>query len=284
MSDLFAENVNGIKICYETKGNGEPVLLVHGFGDRKEHWRAQFEELAKHFRVIRFDNRGAGKTDRPDGVYTMELFADDINYLLNYLKIKKTNIIGHSLGGMIVQNFALKYPNRIIKIVLINTIAGVTPPGTPPDQGIEIYRNNATAGIKAREKDPLNAFLNGAKHSYSRAFWKQMSENPKRKFHNIWSVEDLVEEKTKFGPTERDVNHQAEALRTHNIYGKLNKIKNKVLIIAADKDKTCPMLMNKKIHDLLPNSKFVVIEKAGHQSILEYPNLVNSEIIHFLKS
>ena len=73
MSDLFAENINGIKICYEIKGEGEPVLLVHGFSDRKEHWRAQFGDLSGHFKVIRFDNRGAGKSERPNGVYTMEL-------------------------------------------------------------------------------------------------------------------------------------------------------------------------------------------------------------------
>ncbi|MFX1390904.1 MAG: alpha/beta fold hydrolase [Promethearchaeota archaeon] len=282
MTDLFAE-VNGIKICYEIKGKGEPVLLVHGFSDRKEHWRAQFHILSEHFKVIRFDNRGAGKSDRPDMFYTMELFADDIAGLLDFLHIEKVNIIGHSLGGMIVQNFALKYPQRIIKIVLINTIAGVTPPGTPPDQGIEIYKRNAIAGIKAREKDPINSFLKGAKHSYSRDFWKQMNENVKKKFHNVWSVEDLVEEKTEFGPTVEDIKHQAEALSTHNTYERLHEIKKETLIIAADKDKTCPMLMNKKIHELMPNSKFIVIEKAGHQSILEYPHIINSHIIQFLK-
>jgi proline-specific peptidase len=283
MIDLFAD-VNGIKICYEIKGKGDPVLLVHGFSDRKEHWRAQFHTLSEYFKVIRFDNRGAGKSDRPDMSYTMELFADDIAGLLDFLHIEKVNIIGHSLGGMIVQNFALKYPQRIIKIVLINTIAGVTPPGTPPDQGIEIYKRNQIAGIKAREKDPINAFLKGAKHSYSRDFWKQMNENTKKKFHNIWSVEDLVEEKTKFGPNVGDIKHQAEALSTHNTYERLHEIERETLIIAADKDKTCPMLMNKKIHELLPNSKFIVVEKAGHQSILEYPHLINSHIVEFLKS
>jgi len=283
MSDLFAENVNGIKICYEIKGEGEPVLLVHGFSDRKEHWRAQFGDLSEHFKVIRFDTRGAGKSDRPDGVYTMELLADDINSLLDYLKIKKTHIIGHSLGGMIVQNFAILYPNRIKKIVLINTIAGMTPPGIPPDQGVEIYRKNQIAGIKAREKDPINGFLNGAKLSYSRTFWKQMNEDTRKKFHNIWSVEDLVEEKTQYGPTEKDINHQAEALSSHNTYDRLHEIKNHVLIIAADKDKSCPKLMNEKIHELLPNSEFIVIENAGHQSILEYPHQINPHIIDFLK-
>ena len=283
MVELFA-NVNGIKICYDTIGDGYPVVLVHGFSNRKEHWRAQIGDLSEYFKLIRLDNRGAGKSDRPDGTYTMEIYADDINGLLDHLNIEIAHIIGHSLGGMIVQNFALKYPERVNKIVLINTIAGVTPPGVPPDQGIEIYKKNAIAGIKAREKNPLNAFIAGEKHSYSREFWQQMKEDPINKFHNIWSVEDLVEEKTKYGPTEKDINHQAEALASHNTYERLHEIKNQVLIIAADKDKTCPMLMNKKIHELLPNSSFIVIKKAGHQSILEYPHIINRYIIDFLKN
>lgn len=282
MTELFA-NINGIKLCYEIKGEGEPVLLVHGFGDRKEHWRGQFDYLSQYYKTIRLDNRGAGKSDRPDMVYTMDVYIEDIKGLLDYLDIEKTNIIGHSLGGMIVQNFAIKYPNRLNKIILINTIAGMTPPGVSPDQGIEMYRKNAIAGLKEMEKDPLNTFLNGAKNSYSRDFWKQMKENPKHKFRGIWSVEDLVEEKTKYGPTEADINHQAEALKTHNVYERLHKIQKEVLIIAADKDKSCPKMMNERIYDLLPNSKFIVIEKAAHQSILEYPQVINQHIREFLK-
>jgi 3-oxoadipate enol-lactonase len=72
MTELFAE-INGIKLCYEIKGEGEPVLLIHGFGDRKEHWRGQFDHLSKYFKTIRLDNRGAGKSDRPDMEYTMEI-------------------------------------------------------------------------------------------------------------------------------------------------------------------------------------------------------------------
>lgn len=283
MTELFAK-VNGINICYEIKGEGEPVLLVHGFGDRKEHWRAQFGDLSEHFKVIRFDNRGAGKSDRPNGVYTMELFADDIASLLDYLKIKKIHIIGHSLGGMIVQNFALKYPQKINKIVLISTIAGVTPPGVPPDQGIEWYVNNAIKDFRARQTDPLNFFLEHAKKSYSKEFWKQMKENPKKKFHNIWTVEDLVEEKTIYGPTERDYIHLGEALKTHNTYDRLNEIKNEVLIITAAKDKSIPKLLSQRIHEKLPNSRFIVVENAGHQLILEYPHIINQHIIKFLKS
>jgi 3-oxoadipate enol-lactonase len=282
MSELFAE-VNGIRICYDILGEGDPIILIHGFSDRKEHWRAQIGDLLKSFQVIRMDNRGAGKSDRPDGVYSMGVYADDIKALLDHLKVEKTHIIGHSLGGMIVQNFALKYPKKINKIVLINTIASITPPGVPPNQGIEIYIKNAIAGIYARKKNPLKAFLAGAKRSYSRKFWEQMNENPGKRFHHIWTVEDLIEEKMLYGPTEKDIYHQAEALRTHNTYERLHEIKSEVLIIAADKDRTCPKLMNEKIHELLPNSRFIIIKNAGHQSILEYPHLINQNIIDFLK-
>jgi pimeloyl-ACP methyl ester carboxylesterase len=214
----------------------------------------------------------------------MEVYADDINGLLGHLKIDKTNVVGHSLGGMIVQNFVLKYPERVNKVVLINTIPGITPPNVPPDQGIEMYTKNAIAGLEALKKSPINAFLAGAKRSYSRDFWKQMNEDPKRKFHGIWSVEDLVEEKTKYGPTETDYNHQAEALKTHNVYERLHEIKNDVLILTADKDKTCPKTINEKMHELLPNSKIIILKNAAHQSILEYPKIINQHIIEFLKS
>ena len=98
MTELFAD-VNDIKICYDILGEGEPVVLIHGFSDRKEHWRAQIGDLSRYFKVIRIDNRGAGKSDRPDGAYSMEIYADDIKGLLDHFDIEKTHIIGHSLGG-----------------------------------------------------------------------------------------------------------------------------------------------------------------------------------------
>ncbi len=283
MSEEFAE-VNGINICYEIHGKGYPIILVHGFGNKKEHWRAQVEDLSNYFKVIRFDNRGAGKSERPDGPYSMELYADDINALMDYLEIEKAHIIGHSLGGMIVQNFILKYPHRTNKVILINTLSGITLPGVPNEKGIEMYRKNAITSLKELKQDPINKFLEGAKRSYSRSFWKLMVENPKKNFHGIWSVEDLVQEKLNNPTTVKDINNQVEALKTHNVYERLPSIRNKVLILAAEKDKTCTTTMNEKTHELIPNSKLIIIEKAAHQSILEKAPEVNKLIIEFLKS
>ena len=281
MTEQFAD-VNGIKICYDIHGDGDPVILIHGFSDRKEHWRAQVGALSKHFKVIRMDNRGAGKSDRPDGDYTMEVYASDIAGLMDSLGIEKSHIIGHSLGGMIAQNFAILYPNRVDKLILINTIPGLKPPGESIDEAIKMYRENAITGHEAMIKDPLNEFLKGAKASYSRNFWKIMKEDPKKKFHGIWSVEDLVKEKVENGPTIKDLSNQAHALSTHNTYNRLHEIKSEVLILSAEKDKSCPESMGKRMYELIPNSKFIVIEGAAHQSILERAPETNQHIIDFL--
>jgi len=283
MNDQFAD-VNGIKICYDIHGDGNPVILIHGFSDRKEHWRAQVGALSEHFKVIRMDNRGAGKSDRPDGEYTMEIYASDVAGLMDYLGIHRSNIIGHSLGGMIAQNFAILFPKRVDKLILINTIPGLKPPGENIDEAIKMYRENAINGHKAILKDPINEFLNGAKPSYSRQFWKIMKEDPKKKFHGIWSVEDLIKEKTEYGPTIKDLSNQAHALSTHNTYERLHEIKSEVLILSAEKDKSCPTSMGEKMNELITNSKFIVIKGAAHQSVLEKAPEVNQVIIDFLKS
>ena len=281
MADEFVE-VNGIKLCYDVHGNGDPVVLLHGFSDRKEHWRAQVGDLSKYFKVIRLDNRGAGKSERPDGEYSMEVYASDVAGLMECLEINKAHIIGHSMGGMISQNLAISYPNKVNKLILLNTLPGFKPPGEPLEDFVTMQRESAIKGQEAILNDPDNAFVDGAKTSYSRKFWKLMKEDPKKKFHGIWSVEDLIDEKINYGPTAIDLSNQTHALSTHNTYERLHEIKSEVLIISAEKDKSCPVSMGEKIHELIPNSKFIVIEGAAHQDILERAPEINKCIIDFL--
>ena len=283
MTDLYAE-VKSIKLCYDIHGDGYPVILLHGYSDRKEHWRAQVGALSKYFKVIRLDNRGAGKSDRPEGEYSMEVYASDIAGLMDNLEIGRAHIVGHSMGGMIAQNFAISYPKKVNKLILLNTLPGLKPPGEPLEDFITIQRESSIKGQEAILNDPNNAFVDGAKPSYSRKFWKLMKENPKKKFHDIWSVEDLIEEKINYGPTPIDLSNQTHALSTHNTYERLHEIKNEVLIIAAEKDKSCPTSMGEKMHELIPNSKFIITEGAAHQSILEKAPNVNQVMIDFLKS
>ncbi|MHA1803315.1 MAG: alpha/beta fold hydrolase [Promethearchaeota archaeon] len=279
MSESFVE-VNGIKICYEIKGEGEPLFLVHGFGAKKEVWVGQFEPLSKHFKVIRFDNRGAGKSDRPNQPYTMEMFADDLAGLMDALNIPKAHIVGWSLGGMIVQKFLILYPEKVKKAVLINTL-----PSWPADKsGLEMYKNSQIESYHARLKDPVGTFFEKAKMGFSRQFLKMMREDPKKVFHGLFSAEDLIKESTINPSTPQDIINQTHALGNYNVLEDLSKVKTPTLIICADKDRQTPKVMNEKIHEKIPNSELVVIKGAGHDSPKERAPEINEHIIKFLKN
>ena len=278
MTEQFAK-VNGIKICYEIAGEGEPLFLVHGFGSKKESWIAQFPVLSKHFKVIRFDNRGAGKSDRPKGTYTMEVFADDIKGLMDYLGLEKTNIAGWSLGGMIVQNFVLKYPEKVKKVVLINTNYGF-----PDEDGPLVYKNMRLEEEKQKKVDHVKAWWDAARTGYYIKFRKEMEANPSKKWYGLWSADDLIEESIIDTPTVEDIETQAYALKTHDTFDRLKTIKSPTLIITASHDRLTPRSSMEEIHGQIPNSKFIVIDKAGHSSPLEKAPEVNQAIIDFLKN
>ncbi|MFX1390905.1 MAG: alpha/beta fold hydrolase [Promethearchaeota archaeon] len=278
MTELFAK-VNGIKLCYEIVGKGEPLLLVHGFGSKKESWIAQFKPLSKYFKVIRFDNRGAGKSDRPKGKYSMELFADDIAALLDYLKISKANIAGWSLGGMIVQNFVLKYPERVNKMILIHTNYG-----TPDHSGPELYKNMRLEDLKLRKEDPEKAFWLSTRSGYYIKFRKQMEAEPSKKWYGLWSAEDLIKDSVINPPTPEDIEIQAEALNTHYTLGRLYEIKNESLLIAATHDRVMSLAVMEEMDERIPNSTLKIIDKAGHNSPLSRAPEVNQLIIEFLKN
>ena len=278
MTEQYAD-VNGVKLCYEVFGDGYPLFLIHGFGAKKESWIAQIPDLSNHFKVIILDNRGAGKSDRPDSEYTMEMFADDINGLMEHLGIEKANIAGWSLGGMIVQNFVLKYPERINKLILINTNYGF-----PDESGPEVYKNMRLDEIKMKKEDPVKAWWSGARSSFYIKFRKQLEADPSKKWYGLWSAEELIELSTIDPPTEKDVNLQAGALKTHNTFDRLDTIKNPTLILVASHDRLMSKSSMEQIHEKLPNSTIVVIEKAGHNSPLSKAPEVNRTIIDFLKA
>jgi len=274
----FAD-VNGIKISYEIQGEGDPVILVHGFGVKKEVWMCQYGPLSEKFKVIRFDNRGAGESDHPDELFTMEMLAGDIRGLMDALNLEKAHVVAWSLGGMFAQHFAIKYPERLNKLVLINTL-----PNWPggDEAGIKMYVDSQLASIKAYQEDPINAFFERAPMGYSRKFKKEMQEDTRKKFHGLFSVEDYVQMKTTNIPTPKDIENQANALKYHDVIDKLHLIKSETLIITADKDRQTPMSRNQLIHEKIPNSKLVVIAGAGHDSPLEKAPEINKHIIDFL--
>jgi 3-oxoadipate enol-lactonase len=115
-------NVNQIQLHYEIAGTGDAVVLIHGFGGDLRIWDAQFPVLAQHYRVLRYDIRGHGKSAPP----TSEPYAhaDDLKALLDHCEISRAHVIGLSMGGEIAINFALAYPERVESLVLVGSSLG----------------------------------------------------------------------------------------------------------------------------------------------------------------
>ena len=271
-------NINGLKICYEIAGKGDPIILVHGITAKKEDWICQFGPLSKDFRVIRFDNRGSGASDRPNEPYTMDIYADDLRRLMDFLSFENAHIIGNSLGGMIVQTFAVKYPERTKKIVLINTL-----PYFISDQKVfDMYIDGLCSGYEATQKDPKTAFFNGAKINFTRNFIKLMIDDPKKKFYCLFSAEDLIKESTNRPAKPQDIRNQGNSLKNYNVLDYLSKIKKETLIICSSKDRQCPCNMSEKIHKEIQNSKLIIVQDAAHEVIKEKAPVINTYIKDFL--
>ena len=154
MTEAFAD-VNVITVCYSIQGEGFPIIFLHGFGSKKESFMAQIPELSGHFKVITVDMRGAGKSSRPNYYYSMDMFADDVKGLMDYLKINIAHIVGFSFGGMIAQKFVLKYPSYVAKLILINT-SGLMK--VPKEYDPEPYIQFRIKGLELSKRDPVKAF------------------------------------------------------------------------------------------------------------------------------
>src|ERR1700691_2505818 len=120
----FAQ-VGDLRMFYESRGSGESLLMIYGLGGNATYWSPQLlEQLARDFRVITFDNRGAGRTDKPDAPYSIELFADDTAGLLRALDVPRAHVLGISMGDMIAQELVLRHPAIAQTLPLGCTTAG----------------------------------------------------------------------------------------------------------------------------------------------------------------
>jgi len=111
--------VGEVILNYDVAGKGEPLLLIMGLGASSAQWDPELiTELARAFRTITFDNRGTGQSDKPDAPYSIEMFADDAAGLLDKLEVPRAHIFGVSMGGVIVQEFALRHTGRTATLTL----------------------------------------------------------------------------------------------------------------------------------------------------------------------
>ncbi len=262
-----------IKINYISEGKGEPLVLVHGFGTKLQGWQFQIDYFKNLMRVISLDNRGVGKSSRPDYPYTINMFVEDLHGLLDYLEIKeKIHLCGISMGGMIVQNFALKYPQKLKSLILC---------ATSEKLGKGTYK--LIDGLKeidylTLEEKAFSLFP----YIYSRKFQRKLIEDSKL----FESIKDDIIFITPFrDPTTlKDYENQASAVEKHDTSNLLNKIKIPTLILGANRDRLIPLHHQKSLYEKIPNSTFEILKGNGHAFTIEDPIKVNNLIWKFINS
>ena len=122
------KTVNGVNIHYVIGGKGEPLVLLHGFGQNWYMWNRLLPELSKHFTVIAPDLRGVGESDKPETGYDKKTMATDMHELVKQLGYDKINLAGHDIGLMVAYAYAAQYPNEVSKLALMDALL----PGVEP--------------------------------------------------------------------------------------------------------------------------------------------------------
>src|SRR5512136_1692386 len=121
---MTTAKVSDINLCYKVSGHGQPLILITGFASAQNTWIMQVRAFSRQYRVVTFDNRGFGRSDKPPGPYTTKMLAGDTIALMDHLGIKKAHIVGGSMGGMAAQEIAIEHPERLDKLILSSTSAG----------------------------------------------------------------------------------------------------------------------------------------------------------------
>jgi 3-oxoadipate enol-lactonase len=259
-----------IELNYETYGEGEPLLLIMGFGASGAAWLPILPMLPG-FKCSYYDNRGTGTSDAPPEGYTIAQMADDASSLLQAIGVSRAKVFGISMGGMIAQELTLRHPEQVGRVVLGCTMPGGTKTARPPDERIE----QLIRGMELVQSDNLDAALDTlmpllfpedfiAQHPELRQFMTaglKMAPPPRRE----------VLERTREGALSFDA------------YDRLPQIKCPVLIVHGDTDVLVPVENASLIKKQIPHAELVVIPGAGHSFGAADPAGIHQRITQWLK-
>ncbi|MCJ7576088.1 MAG: alpha/beta hydrolase [Dehalococcoidia bacterium] len=261
--------VGDINIYYEIHGKGEPLVLIYGYAGHSGLWFRQIPVLSKKYHVIAFDNRGVGRSDKPDTPYTMAIMAGDVAGLLDVIGVDAAHIFGISLGGMIAQHFALNYPRRVLSLILGCTNCGGVHSIQPKPESLAALFDYE--GFK--KMTPEEVVRQAMPFCYSQKF---MKEHPD-------IVDKRVAKQLEYPTPRHGAARQAEAVMGHDTYKLLPKIEAPTLVIAGDNDRLIPAENSRILASRIPKAELVIIEGPGHEFFIEDAEEVNKMVLGFLE-
>lgn len=256
--------INGIELAYSDRGEGEAIVLVHGFPLNRAAWAPQLEALSPSTRVIVPDLRGHGDSEAPLWHYTMPMFADDLAGLMDHLGIERAVMCGLSMGGYILFSFYGKYPERVSALILADTRAGADTPEVREGRfqmAQTAYRKGM--GPVADAMMPKLLRTAGAVRNSGReeTLRKIITSNPPAGI-----IGDLMA--------------MAERPDSTPV---LPGIKCPTLVIVGQEDVATPPDEAERMASLIPKARFEVIPEAAHLSNFENPEAFNRTCLGFLE-
>ena len=259
----FAE-VNGTCLYYEIAGDGDPLVLIHGFSLDTRLWDDQVQPFARRYQVIRYDLRGFGRAAPPDHPYA---HADDLGALLEHLGVARAHVVGLSLGGTVALDFALAYPAATQQLVLIDSgLAGFRTRDKQTRSVLKpVFTKGREAGVEAAKQLWLESPLFA----------------PAREQPAVY--ERLVAMVTDYSGW-HFINREPTREPAPPAARRLAEIRAPTLVIVGERDVAAMRAIAGTLADEIPNAREVVLPGVGHLANLEAPAAVNSLVLGFLKS
>ena len=267
------------RLFYEVRGEGRPLILIHGVWASHEWWRWLVPALAHNYYVITPDIRGHGQSSPLKSAYTVNGFAKDLDLLLQSMGIHEVVLVGWSMGGIISMQYGLNYPSKVKALILIATRGHRNP---KLKRRIILQYLQARLSLlmdftAPRKYDRASGGFPGQKIWLEREVEKMLSPEASKEVQR-WVMSDI-----RNNPRENYF-QAARSIWNWGAGDRLKEIEAPTLIMVGDKDTRTPPRFSRLLHDAIPNSRLVIVEDAGHCLPLEQPQRVDEEIQEFLKN
>jgi 3-oxoadipate enol-lactonase len=241
------KNVGDVSIYYEIKGDGFPLVMIRGFGSSLYQWSPEMiDQLSKRYRLLLFDNRGAGRTNVPKGEYSLKMMAGDTVGLMSALNIHRAHVMGISMGGMIVQEIALHFPERLGKPILACTTPGRTHAVPAAPEVMDILIN---PGATSEEI---------ARNTLSILHPKEYREK------NPEMIEQVTRRFLAYPITPEGRSRQMGALVNFDSFDRLGQINASTLVLTGSRDVLVPPENSNILAERIRGAKLAVLEGMGH--------------------
>ncbi len=257
--------VNDTELYYNELGSGTPFLVMHGgLGMDHSYLRPAIDPLGDTFKLVFYDHRGVGRSGRPPiNTITFEQLADDADALRESLGYNKIGVIGHSAGGMVALEYAIRHPKNINYLILMDTSPAF-------DNMEEIMANVQKKNPTSEMIETLNAPVDPTVEKFKNQF---KILNPLY-FYDFNSEMEEISNKV----IDKIILNPETAVRNDilfekfNVISQLTKIKVPTLILVGKDDFICPPSQAQCMHEGIPNSELYIFEKCGHYPFYEVPD------------